>query len=205
MFVVAWILPLLTVGTVLLLTNIFHISPVSFSLSHIIELLPSSDDAPPIPDIELLEFVVLIMLGSIPSTFVLFGEEFGWRGYLQKRLFSESPWKSAIATGLIWGIWHFPINLQGYNYPEYRFYGLLVFPVACIFLSYILGWFYRNTSSIWAPCFSHAAFNGIAASLMVATIINKETYIITSVVGILGIVVLALVSLLMHFFDRRNI
>jgi len=35
---------------------------------------------------------------------ILFGEEFGWRGFLQVKLLVDHPLYAAIATGVIWGI-----------------------------------------------------------------------------------------------------
>jgi len=37
---------------------------------------------------------------------LVLGEELGWRGYLQLRLFPAQPFLAALATGLIWGVWH---------------------------------------------------------------------------------------------------
>jgi hypothetical protein len=35
---------------------------------------------------------------------ILFGEEFGWRGYQQIRLLPERPLAAAMATGVLWGV-----------------------------------------------------------------------------------------------------
>jgi membrane protease YdiL (CAAX protease family) len=50
-----------------------------------------------------------LSLLSVLLTPVLWGEEFGWRSYLQLRLFGSRPLVAAIATGIIWGVWHFPL------------------------------------------------------------------------------------------------
>ena len=47
-----------------------------------------------------------------------FGEELGWRGFLQSEWKALGFWKSSWLIGLIWGVWHAPIVLQGYNYPQ---------------------------------------------------------------------------------------
>ena len=54
---------------------------------------------------------------AVLMTPLLWGEEFGWRGYLQLRLFPGRPVSAAIATGLIWAVWHYPLTLRGYDYP----------------------------------------------------------------------------------------
>jgi len=84
------------------------------------------------------------------------------------------PLKAALATGLVWGVWHYPVNLQGYNFPNHPYAGLVVFPIATVFLSIILGWLYRRTGSIWAPSLGHASLNSIGGSLSVLLFAGTE-------------------------------
>src|SRR5574341_682328 len=58
-----------------------------------------------------------------------FGEELGWRGFLQKELEPLGFWRSSLLIGVIWGIWHAPIILQGYNYPEHPLLGVVMMTV----------------------------------------------------------------------------
>jgi membrane protease YdiL (CAAX protease family) len=53
-----------------------------------------------------IAIVLALAVSSVVLTLVLWGEEFGWRGYLQLRLFPQHPLLAAMATGVIWGIWH---------------------------------------------------------------------------------------------------
>src|SRR3712207_2843997 len=53
--------------------------------------------------LDLLSWVLI----SVAITPIIFGEEFGWRGYLQRRLFAAPPLRAAVATRLIWGVGHF--------------------------------------------------------------------------------------------------
>lgn len=48
-------------------------------------------------------------------------EEFGWRGYLLGNVQSRaSGLSSAVTVGLVWAIWHFPLNFtDGVNGPQY--------------------------------------------------------------------------------------
>ncbi len=62
-------------------------------------------------------WLIPVMLGTaILATPILWGEEFGWRGYLQPRLFPGKPVAAAVVTGVIWAVWHFPIILRGYDF-----------------------------------------------------------------------------------------
>jgi len=59
--------------------------------------------------------VFLIVLGGM---FIgAFGEEFGWRGYLQKLLGQkQNALVSAILIGLLWGLWHIGNYQYGLSY-----------------------------------------------------------------------------------------
>jgi membrane protease YdiL (CAAX protease family) len=109
--------------------------------------------------------VLQAMVTSLIATPLLWGEEFGWRGYLQIRLLSHRPLLAAVATGIIWGIWHIPLNLRGYNFPERPILGLFAFPVSAVLLSIIFGWLRLKTESVWSASLAHAATNAIGGSL----------------------------------------
>src|SRR5580704_12038083 len=90
-------------------------------------------------------------ISAIFASPISFGEEFGWRGYLQLRLFPERPVWSAFTTGLLWAAWHLPVNLRGYAFPDHPLVGaLLVFPVACIFLSSGCVWLLCQAGCVWS-------------------------------------------------------
>lgn len=62
-----------------------------------------STERPDFSSLTGLSFLQMTIIAII-STPIVWGEEFGWRGYLQIRLFTDQPVKAAIATGLIWAI-----------------------------------------------------------------------------------------------------
>ena len=47
---------------------------------------------------------------------VAFGEEVGWRGWLLTSLRPLGTWPALIIVGVIWGLWHAPLILLGYNF-----------------------------------------------------------------------------------------
>jgi len=117
---------------------------------------------------------------------VLLGEEFGWRGYLQRRLDPRRPLRAAVITGFIWGVWHYPVILAGYEYPGYPLTGLIVFPVGTIFLAIIFGWLRERTGSIWAPSLAHAATNAIGGSLILLAFWGGSHPIFVHYLGVYG-------------------
>jgi uncharacterized protein len=58
------------------------------------------------------------LAGITINTFFALGEEIGWRGFLQKELSHLGLWKSGLLIGFIWGLWHAPLVIQGYNFPQ---------------------------------------------------------------------------------------
>ncbi|WP_298542574.1 CPBP family intramembrane glutamic endopeptidase [uncultured Aquimarina sp.] len=109
----------------------------------------------------ILNFFVTGILFSLPTSFLAIGEEIGWRGFLQKKLLEKNNlFKSLTFLGVLWGFWHFPLIINGFNYPEYPMLGaFLFFPLTVIFVSYFIGWLTINSKSVWPAVFSHGVIN----------------------------------------------
>jgi membrane protease YdiL (CAAX protease family) len=108
-----------------------------------------------VPFVSFLSYMVSIKLNisiSVPAiimglTWPLFsslGEEFGWRGYAFTRFNSRFGFiKSSILIGLIWGIWHLPmdyIGLRSHGWlfiPEFILLGPLLLTAHSIIMSYL--------------------------------------------------------------------
>lgn len=100
------------------------------------------------------------------------GEEFGWRSYLQIRLFRARPLLAALATGVIWGVWHYPAVLAGYLPNEHGLAGVLLYAWYMIPFSIILGWLRLRTGSIWPPTLAHLTNNAIGSVLLSALFLS---------------------------------
>ena len=137
--------------------------------------------------------VLQAMVTSLIATPLLWGEEFGWRGYLQIRLLSHRPLLAAVATGIIWGIWHIPLNLRGYNFPERPILGLFAFPVSAVLLSIIFGWLRLKTESVWSASLAHAATNAIGGSLTMLLFVGGASSYLVTYLGLLGWIPLGIV------------
>jgi membrane protease YdiL (CAAX protease family) len=103
---------------------------------------------------------LLLWLGiSVVGAPMIFGEELGWRGYLQLRLFPGRPWHAAIATGLIWAAWHYPWLLAIDPFPYNRWVSLIFFAVAVTNASIFFGWLRLRTGDVWSASVAHGANN----------------------------------------------
>lgn len=85
-------------------------------------------------DISQMPQPLAIILGTLAITLVVtpfinslvaFGEELGWRGYLLPKLMPLGKTKAYLLMGVIWGLWHAPLVLIGFNYPGYPILGVL--------------------------------------------------------------------------------
>jgi membrane protease YdiL (CAAX protease family) len=144
-------------------------------------------EAPPAPGLNIwVSMILQLIVSSVILTPFVFGEEFGWRSYLQVRLFSQRPILAAIVTGLICGLWYLPLNLAGYNYPGQPLLGSAVFPVSAILISIIFGWLFLKTGSIWVPCIAHAATVSVGVSLTQILFGENSDLLFTGYYGVLG-------------------
>ena len=135
--------------------------------------------------------------------FILWGEEFGWRGYLQLRLLRGRPLLAAVATGIIWGVWHYPFYfLPSYGHGNRHYADLLVFPVSTILLSIIFGWLRQSTGSVWIASLAHASVNYLGASLVTLWFIGEPSTFMWSFLGMAGWVPLGAICAWLVFSRR---
>lgn len=130
--------------------------------------------------------ILTAVAGSLVSAPIFMGEELGWRGYLQLRVFTGRPLLAACATGLVWGVFHYPVILAGFEGYENVYLGLAIFPVFTILLSIIFGWLRLRTDSVWVTCLAHSASNGIGGSLTAYLYFGGGSFLLTSYAGVLG-------------------
>jgi membrane protease YdiL (CAAX protease family) len=102
-------------------------------------------------------FTQISLIGSLFA----FGEEFGWRGYLQGKMTQGyGVTRGLILLGVLWGYWHLPLILMGFTFPNMPVLGgFVLFPISTVFMAIYHGWIYLRSKSIWAPVLSHGAFN----------------------------------------------
>ena len=95
------------------------------------------------------------------------GEEIGWRGFMMPRLEKKMGIGPAILVGgIIWGVWHYPINYYGHNfgtgYWGEPWLGFLLFTIFTISMNALLTLAVKKTNSVWSAAFMHAVNNGAA-------------------------------------------
>ena len=207
-YLFAWLSPLVVALIIALMAVILGIGQPDFTLEQARKVL--APDAGRVSlatrtymPIVFLELAVIALL----STPILWGEEFGWRGYLQVRLFSRRPLLAAVATGLIWGVWHYPFFFLPAYGGAYRTSPLvlLVFPLNTVLLSIIFGWLRQRTGSVWAASLAHAATNSIGSSLTMLWFAGNEHWILWSYLGMLSLIPLGAICAWIVFTGRLGV
>ncbi len=109
-----------------------------------------------------------ILVAPLLNSFFTFGEEFGWRAYLQPKLMPLGFRKAVLLTGLVWGLWHAPVIAMGHNfgfgYPGSPWSGILAMTWFTLSAGVIFGWLVLRSGSVWPAVIAHAGINGIAAT-----------------------------------------
>lgn len=107
-----------------------------------------------------------IMAASMFLNFFLvfvafFGEEYGWRYYLQPLLQScfGKRW-GVIILGVVWGIWHLPVNFFYYS-PGTGLVSAIGQQITCITLGIFFAFAYMKTENIWVPVIMHFLNNNL--------------------------------------------
>lgn len=138
---------------------------------------------------------------TINALFAL-GEEIGWRGFLQKELGFLGLWKSGLLIGALWGLWHAPLVIQGYNFPQNPLLGVGMMILACMPLGLIMSYFVQRSGTVMSAAFFHGVFNAVAG----LGIIVLDTYVdyIHNPFGITAIIVYSILALFLYILERRR-
>ena len=102
----------------------------------------------------------------IPNFFLVFiaffGEEYGWRYYMQPYLQRKFGLRGGvILLGIVWGLWHLPVDFFYYTTPDMGLIMAASQQVTCIFLGIFLAWAYMKTNNIWVPVTIHFLNNNL--------------------------------------------
>lgn len=138
----------------------------------------------------LFSLIVLFPISFLP----FFGEEYGWRYFLQPLLQKKYGMrKGIIILGVIWGLWHLPLNLFYYAAPGSKLLSLLNQLIVCILYGIFFGYAYAKSKSIWVPTMIHMLNNNLIlfftdnfdVSIIENQVLNWKEIIISGLVGLL--------------------
>lgn len=99
-------------------------------------------------------------LAVVAGAVFAFGEELGWRGYLVPRLVRARVPAPLVLSGIVWGLFHVPLILQGgYASSELPWVSAALFMATVVPAAVFVGWLRLATGSVWPAVLAHAAHN----------------------------------------------
>ena len=200
-YLTAWFLPPLLIALAILLSILIGTAkydPEFTTMQTIADQSAQAGVEIPLTTLILIQLVQGLILGPIVNVFATIGEELGWRGFLLPKMLPMGEWKTLILGGVIWGVWHAPVILQGHNYPDHPVLGVLLMIIFCVFLSIIIGWIYMRTRSPWSAAIAHGSLNAWGGLAIVFLVPGFDTAFGGSIASLTGFIILALfISLLM--------
>lgn len=141
-----------------------------------------------------------LIAGCTINGLFAFGEEYGWRHYLVGALEGRRFWQKALFIGLVWGIWHAPLILQGHNYPQHPVAGVGMMCVFCILIGAVELYFVLKTRSVFPAAIIHGTFNALVG--MVLFFVEGGNDLTVGLTGAAGFISLALVCAGIYVYDR---
>lgn len=134
--------------------------------------------------------------GVLLSAITAVGEEIGWRGLLVPQLARFSPFaRTALISGIIWGIWHIPIIIGGgYSSGAPTWWAIACFMVLIVGMTFAFAWLRLASGSIWPAVLMHSVHNTFIQGILdKMTVDNGNTEYFTTEFGlalaIMGIIV----------------
>ncbi|WP_244632480.1 MULTISPECIES: CPBP family intramembrane glutamic endopeptidase [unclassified Microbacterium] len=199
LMVAGWLVPpVIVVASVLVAAGLGFVQ-LDFAFSafaaEIEKALPAGAPLPPMGLLVFAQFA-MIPLGALFNSVFAFGEEIGWRGWLVPALRPLGTWPALILSGVIWGFWHSPIILLGYNFGRTDISGVLFMIGGCVAWGILLGWLRLRSASVWPAVLAHGALNA-AAGLVVVVAATQPDMALAGPLGVAAWIVIAVVTLVL--------
>lgn len=148
----------------------------------------------------------LAYLGAVIAGFTVngvfaLGEEYGWRGWLADQLRPVGPVWANLIIGTLWGLWHAPLILMGFNYGSYAVLGVAFMVAWCIAGSFLLWRARQVTGSVLAAAVIHGGINGFAGVFLLV-LVNTNP-LVAAPMGLVGLGTVAVVAALFWLITAR--
>jgi membrane protease YdiL (CAAX protease family) len=121
-------------------------------------------------------FLVLLATLLFQGTLSAALEEIGWRGLLVPKMMRLTGFTgTALVTGLIWAVWHYPLIVYSGVRPSNSplTYSLVCFTVFVVGLSFAAAWLRVKSGSMWTAALLHGSHN--ALMLHVFNLLTTDT------------------------------
>ncbi|MBA2691964.1 MAG: CPBP family intramembrane metalloprotease [Rubrobacter sp.] len=153
----------------------------------------------PVEALFAIQVASAILVAPLVNSLLAFGEEFGWRAYLQPKLLPLGFRRAMVSIGVIWGVWHWPIIAMGHNYgTDYPGSPWLGF-AATLWFTFVVGTFLGYLTlcagSVWPAVIGHGTLNATAGLPILLSTGEANPLLGPASVGVIGSVGFAVVAL----------
>jgi uncharacterized protein len=159
----------------------------------------------PRPVLILILLLQALGAGVTINAVAAFGEEAGWRGLMHHERGADEParfWRTAAITGVIWGLWHAPLILQGHNYPDHPGVGVVMMVVFCVLLAPLHTQVRVAGGSVVPAAILHGTINASAGFSIL--FLRGGNDLVVGLTGLAGFIVLAGADLVLWWWRRRQ-
>ena len=190
--------------------GVFRLDLVNFSAFHDIIAAklkvvgkPWPPQMPPLPMLAVIQIAVVVVAAPFNAVAAV-GEEIGWRGFLLPKLLPMGTIPAIVVGGIVWALWHAPLILLGYNYPDGpRWLALACMSGMCIGLGSVLAWLRLRTKSVWPCALFHGAINaGAGFFAVLGTAGDKVDFTQATLLGWTGWIIPVVLGLLLFLILR---
>lgn len=104
--------------------------------------------------------IVMLSVNFFLVFIAFFGEEYGWRYYLQPVLQKKFGLrKGVLLLGVVWGLWHVPLDF--WYYSDTGLPMAAAQQITCITVGIFFAYAYMKTDNIWVPVILHYLNNNL--------------------------------------------
>lgn len=211
----AWVAPLgfalLALGVALLLPGIGFDPGMDELLRQLESVLSDEELAAGREQLDRFPFGLFLLIiglqglgaGATINAFFALGEELGWRGLMLRELAHKGFWTSAAIIGVVWGVWHTPLILQGHNYPDHPVLGVFLMTIFCLLLSPLFSWITLKCRSVLAAAIMHGTLNATGALSVI--FLDNFVDLVVGITGAVGLSILLVLNIALFFLARPTL
>jgi len=210
-FALAWILPVLLALAAIPVETLFPGVSYSPDMAGMVEHYRDTLTAEQLAEIErsiqqmpvhpvLLAIVSGMIAGITVNALAAFGEELGWRGFLLREFKALGFARASLFIGIIWGLWHAPLILQGHNYPQHPVAGVFMMILFCLLLTPLLNYVTLKAQSVIAAAIMHGTLNGtVGIAIMM---VKGGSDLTIGLTGAAGLITLLIANIILYLATR---